>query len=80
MIESSSGSTIIDSSLGSSMLFFCYVAIFLSNRALCFNQKQMFCFAFIILLSKTISLTCFNKFNKTDNKKMNEEIHNRNTR
>ena len=42
---SASGSTVIDSPLGSSMLFFRHVAIFLSKRAIIFfNQKQMFCF------------------------------------
>ena len=35
----------------SSMLFFRHVAIFLSNRVtILFYQKQMFCFAFIIIL------------------------------
>ena len=35
----------------------------------------MFCFTFIIF-SETISSTCFNNFNKTDNEK-NEEIYDR---
>ena len=52
--QSSSGSAVIDSPLGSSMLFFLHVTIF--------------------FLSKTVSLTCFNNFNKTDRDKMNEEI------
>ena len=53
------------------MLFFRHVAI-LSNRAIIFFIKNMFYFTFI-LFSKTISLTCFNNFNKTDSEKMNEE-------
>ena len=78
MIESSSASAVIGSSLGSSMLFFRHVAIFLSNRATIFYQKQMFCFTFTIF-SKTISLMCFNNFGKTDREKMNEEIHDKDT-
>ena len=54
------------------MLFFRHVAI-LSNRAIIFFIKNMFYFTFV-LFSKTISLTCFNNFNKTDSEKMNEEI------
>ena len=53
------------------MLFFRHVAI-LSNRAIIFFIKNMFYFTFV-LFSKTISLTCFNNFNKTDSEKMNEE-------
>ena len=72
MIEFVSGSTVIDSSPGLSVLFFCHAAIFLSNHATTFfNQKQMF----YLNIPKTklarnnqltISLTCFNNFNKID--------------
>ena len=65
VIESSSGSAAICSSLGSSMLFF----IFLSNRATIFFIKNR-CFSCIYY----ISLKCFNNFNKTDSEKINEEI------
>ena len=70
MIGSSSGSVaVIDSSLGLSVLFFRHVASFLSDRAtIFFNQKQIFCFTFIVF-SETISITCFRNFNKTDSKK-----------
>ena len=83
------GSSVIGSSLGSQWFFrvcsnrFCSWIInaifppcryfFLSNRAIIFFIKNMFYFTFI-LFSKTISLTCFNNFNKTDSEKMNEEI------
>ena len=40
---------------------------------------SVFCFTFIIF-SKTISLTRFNNFNKTDSEKMNEEIHDKDTK
>ena len=69
VIELSSGSAVINSSLGSSMLFFQHVAFFLSNSASnFFYQKQTLCFTFIII-SKTIRLICFNNFNKTDSEK-----------
>ena len=74
VIESSSGSAVIDSSLGhkcsfSVMSLYFYQVVLLLFY---FYQKQMFCVTFIIF-SKTISLTCFNNFNKTDSEKMNEE-------
>ena len=55
------------------MFFLRRVAIFLLSRVAIFYQKQIFFFTFIGF-SKTISLTCFNNFNKTDSEKMNEEI------
>ena len=83
------GSSVKGSSLGSQWFFrvcsnrFCSWNInaifppcryfFLSNRAIIFFIKNMFYFTFV-LFSKTISLTCFNNFNKTDSEKMNEEI------
>ena len=45
VLGSSSVSALLDSSVGSSALFFHHAAIFLSNRAATFfHQKQMFCF------------------------------------
>ena len=55
------------------MFFLRRVAIFLLSRVAIFYQKQIFFFTFIGF-SKTISLTCFNNFNKTDSEKMNEAI------
>ena len=42
VIESSSGFAVIDSSLGSSVLFFRHIAIFLSNRATIFFKNRCF--------------------------------------
>ena len=73
MIESSLGSAVIDSPLGSSMFFFHHVAIFLSNRATIFLPKTGVLF-YIIIFSKAISLACFHNFNKTDSEKKNKGI------
>ena len=65
-----SGSAGIDSSLGSSRLFL----IFFYQIVICFMLFYLvFCFTFITF-SKTISLTRFNNFNKTDSEEINEEI------
>ena len=73
VIGFSSGSSIIDSSLGKSVFFFRNVANFYQNMLLLF---------FIYIFSKrsshlTISLTCFNDINKTDSKKIKKYLHDR---
>ena len=50
VIECSSGSTVVDSFLGSSMLFLHHVAIFLSNCAPIFLSKKIFLFYFHYIL------------------------------
>ena len=69
MIESSSGSTVIDSYLGSSMLFFCHVAIFYQIVLLFFIKNR--CFVLDSLCSQE---QLVNNLIKTDREKMNEEI------
>ena len=73
VMGSSSGSSVIDSYLGSPVLFFWHAAIFYQNELLLFLLKTDV--LFYIKFSKrslhlTISLTCFNNFNKADIKKM----------
>ena len=72
VISSSSGSSMIDSSCSSSVLFFRFVALFYKNVVLLFRKKQqMFCFTLYFQkeVHWTISLTCFNNFNKNDSEK-----------
>ena len=55
------------------MLFFHHIVLLLSLS----KADVLFC---IIIILKTISLTCFNNFSKAEAKKNNEEIHNRDTK
>ena len=77
VIYSSSWSSVIDSSLGSSGLFFRHAAVFLIKTCYYFfllKTDVLFYIAFSKRSSYlTISLTCFNTFNKTDIEK-HEEI------
>ena len=62
VIGFSSGSTVINSFLGSSVLFFRNVAIFLSNRATAFFIKSR-CFVLHYILKKKLALNSYNLFN-----------------
>ena len=66
-------STVIDSSLhrcsfSATSLFFYQIVLLL------FYQKQMFCFALFLILSKTITLTCFNNIRKNNSQKMKKYV------
>ena len=68
-------SSVIDSSLGSSVLVFGHTAFSLSRR------DALFCIIFSKKSSHpTISLTCSNICNKTDSKKMKNHLHDRDTK
>ena len=77
VIGSSSGSSVIDSSLRPSVLFIGGVAIFLSKHATTFFESKTDVLFYIIFSKRSshlkISLTCVDNFSKTESEK-NEEI------